>query len=154
MLNFTINFLFSGSLDINGQKHKLNIFDNAGQHDYDNMRTTSYKENECLVLCYSVADRDSLESVKEFWVPELRNCAGRRKPVILVATQTDLRTDNGNFISTAEGEILAKDIGAESFLECSAFVKDSVTKVFRQMTTAGLRYRKKRVGLVNRIFGK
>ena len=95
-----------------------------------------------------------MESVKEFWVPELRNCAGRRKPVILVATQTDLRTDNGNFISTAEGEILAKDIGAESFLECSAFVKDSVTKVFLQMTTAGLRYRKKRVGLVNRIFGK
>ena len=118
------------------------------------MRTTSYKDNECLVLCYSVADRESLDSVKDFWVPELNNNNRRRKPVILVATQTDLRTDNGDFVSSCEGESLAKDIGAECFLECSAFDRISVTQVFQNMTTVGLRYRKKRSGLVNRIFGK
>ena len=146
--------LLSGCLEIDGQKQKMNILDNAGQHDYNNMRTTGYKDNSILVLCYFVADRDSFENVKDFWVPELNNSNCRRKPVILVATKIDLRTDTGDYISTAEGKILAEEIGAENFLECSAFHKDSVINVFQCMITAGLKYRKKRSGLINRIFGR
>lgn len=50
--------------------------------------------------------------------------------------------------------MLAKEIGAECFLECSSVEMDSVTRVFEHVITAGLKYKKKRHGLVHRIFGK
>ena len=147
-------FLFSGCLDVDGQKHSLNVVDNSGQHDYENIRSAAYKDSEVLVLCYSVVDPESFESISDFWVPELNSCHRHRKPIILVATQTDLKTDNGDSITTEEGEMLAKEIGAECFLECSSVDIDSVTNVFEHTVSAGLRYRKKKHGFVHRIFGK
>ena len=146
---------FSGCLRVAGQKHDLNILDNAGQHDYESTRTCSYKDSEVLVLCYSVVDRESLASIKDFWVPEVSTQTSRRKPIILVATQTDLRkVHNIGHISTEEGEALAKEIGAEAFLECSAYDKDTVNHVFVEITTSGLHYRKRKNNFVSRFFGK
>lgn len=147
-------YLLTGCLDVQGQKHNLSILDNAGQHDYESMRTFTYKDSEVLVLCYSVVDRTSIESIKDFWVPEVSHCR-RRKPIILVATQTDLRKgDNKDSISTDEGAKLAKDIGADTFVECTAYDKDSVNHVFEVMTTAGLKFRKRKHSFVKRVFGK
>ena len=148
-------FLSSGCLNVDGQKHTLNVLDNSGQHDYENIRSNSYKDTDVLVLCYSVADPESFESVSDFWVPELNNCHRHRKPIILVATQSDMRNDNDSeSITTEEGEMLAKDIGADCFIECSSSDIDSVTKVFEHVISSGLRYKKKRHGFVHRIFGK
>jgi len=149
--------LFSGCLDVAGHKHNLSILDNAGQHDYENMRTCCYKESEVLVLCYSVADRNSLESIQDFWLPEVNNHTRtrRHKPIILVATQTDLRKDGDtDKVSTAEGEAVAKKIGAQCLMECSAFTQETVNNVFERMTEAGLRYRKKRSTFMKKMFGK
>lgn len=119
------------------------------------MRSCTYKDSEVLVLCYSVVDRNSLESIKDFWVPEVNNCSRRRKPIILVGTQTDLRkSDNEESVNYEEGEKLAKDIGADTFVECSAHISDTVNHVFEVMTTAGLRFRKKKHSLMKRVFGK
>lgn len=143
-----------GCLDVDGHKHSLNVLDNSGQHDYENIRLHSYKDSDVLVLCYSAVDPESFESISDFWVPELDNCHRHRKPIILVATQSDLRTDNTDIVTTEEGEMLAKEIGADCFLECSAVDMDSVTNVFEHVVSAGLRHKKKRHGLVHRIFGK
>ena len=148
-------FLSSGSLEVEGQKHTLNVLDNSGQHDYENIRSHSYKDTDVLVLCYSVADSESFESVSDFWVPELNNSHRHRKPIILVATQTDLRNDNDSeSITTEDGEMLAKDIGADCFIECSSLDTDSVNKVFEHVVCSGLKYKKKSHGFVHRIFGK
>ncbi|KAH3849034.1 uncharacterized protein LOC127873649 [Dreissena polymorpha] len=153
----TVLETYEGCLDVDGQKQNLSILDNAGQHDYETMRSCSYKDSEVHVLCYSVADRNSLESIQDFWVPEVNNCTRRRKPIILVATQTDLRKGvNGDSdkITTKEGEEIAKKIGADVFVECSAMEQESVNHVFEVMTSAGLRYRKKRNSFVKKMFGK
>ncbi|KAL4236363.1 GTPase cdc42 [Mactra antiquata] len=153
----TVLETYEGCLDVDGHKHNISILDNAGQHDYETMRSCSYKDSEVLVLCYSVVDRNSFESIKEFWVPEVNSCSRRRKPIILVGTQTDLRTsdvDSSENVTNREGEKLAKDIGADTFVECSAHVSETVNHVFEVMTTAGLKFRKKKHGLMKRMFGK
>lgn len=147
-------FLSSGCVDADGQKYTLNVLDNSGQHDYENIRSNSYKDTDVLVLCYSVVDPESFESVSDFWVPELNNSHRHRKPIILVATQTDLRTDNDDHITTEEGEMLAKEIGADCFTECSSVELGSVAKVFEHVVTSGLKHKRRRHGLVHRIFGK
>lgn len=150
----TVLDTYEGCLDVDGQKHNLSILDNAGQHDYENMRSCTYKDSEVLVLCYSVVDRESLESIKDFWVPEVKQC-GRRKPIILVATQTDLRKScKSETVSFEDGQELAKEIGADAFVECTAHDNGSVNHVFELMTTAGLKFRKKKHNFVKRMFGK
>lgn len=156
---FNETVCFTGCLEVDGHEHNLSILDNAGQHDYETMRLCSYKDIEVLVLCYSVVDRNSLESIKEFWVPEVNSSRRRRKPIILVGTQTDLRKDpttlsSLDHVSKDEGEMTAKEIGARAFIECTAYNTESVNHVFETMTTAGVKYRKRRNSLVRKMFGR
>lgn len=103
-------------------------------------------------------DRESFESIKEFWVPEMKNNMHRKKPIILVATQTDLRNttgfDSDMPITEEEGHRLAKDIGADVYNECTIQNQGSVKKVFTDVVTCALKYRKKKANIMHRLFGK
>jgi len=70
-----------------------------------------------------------------------------------------LRTDHGNsdideYVSKQEGEVLAKEIGARAFVECTARDTDSVNNVFEMMTSVGVKYRKRRNNIVRKMFGR
>ncbi|KAK3593167.1 hypothetical protein CHS0354_039652 [Potamilus streckersoni] len=149
---------YAGAHELAGDKFGITIMDSAGQHDYENMRAGTYKESEVLVLCYSCVDRDSFDSIQDFWVPEMKHYMRKRKPVILVATQTDLRENSKKAsdacVSYEEGVALAHQIGAESFLECTSMDSKTVTDVFETVITCAVRYRKKKGNIVQRIFGK
>ncbi|KAL3873232.1 hypothetical protein ACJMK2_036372 [Sinanodonta woodiana] len=149
---------YAGAHELAGDKFSITIMDSAGQHDYENMRAGTYKESEVLVLCYSCVDRESFDSIQDFWVPEMKHYMRKRKPVILVATQTDLRNNSIQTseacVSNEEGVTLAQQIGAESFLECTSMDCKTVKDVFETVITSALRYRKKKGSIVQRIFGK
>ena len=82
----------------------------------------------------------------------------RKKPVIVVATQTDLRNttayDSDIPVSQAEGLKLCKEIGAVSYIECSFRETNTVKKVFQCVVESGLRYRKKKLNIVHKLLGK
>ncbi|KAK3593164.1 hypothetical protein CHS0354_039648 [Potamilus streckersoni] len=148
---------FSGSIKVSGDEYRLNIYDSAGQHDYESLRACTYKDSEIYVVCYSVVDRESLESVKQFWIPEIKKHMDRKKPIILIGTQTDLRQipdyDICITVSTEEGSTLAKEIGAVLFMECTCKNQNSVKRVIESVVSSALKYRKKKKStLVNKIF--
>ncbi|KAK3591825.1 hypothetical protein CHS0354_007682 [Potamilus streckersoni] len=149
---------YAGVYELADDKFGITILDSAGQHDYESMRAGTYKESEVLVLCYSCVDRDSFDSIQDFWVPEMKHYTRKRKPVILVATQTDLRENKKKtsdvHISSEEGAELASQIGADCFLECTFMDHITVKQVFETVIISALKYRKKKVNLVQRIFGK
>lgn len=118
------------------------------------MRGFSYKDSEVFIVCFSVIDRESYDSVRGFWVPEIKNFMGRKVPIILVGLQTDSRVDSSEEISKAEGHVLAKEIGAERYIECSAITKAGVQDVFTNTVMSALKYRKKKFNIKNFIFGK
>lgn len=128
------------------------------QHDYASLRQFTYEDSEVFVVCFSAVDRDSFESVKEFWLPEMKPNMTRKKPLILVATQTDLRNttdyDSDMPVSVAEGETLAKAISATAYVECSIEQHNSVKKVFTEVVRAALKYRKKKSNIVNKLLGR
>lgn len=80
------------------------------------------------------------------WVKQLRK-AGNKKPVILVATKTDVRnnpensrhvTREGFFIITkARGMQMAEKIGVP-YLECSSLFLEGVNDVFQRAILAAL----------------
>lgn len=149
---------YAGKTNVAGDEYTVGIFDSAGQHDYESLREFTYKDSEVFVVCYSVVDRESFESIKEFWVPEMKNNMHRKKPIILVATQTDLRNttgfDSDMPVTEEEGRHLAKAIGAETYNECTVQNQISVKKVFTDVVTCALKYRKKKANIMHRLFGK
>jgi GTPase SAR1 family protein len=52
---------------------------------------------------YSVVDRESFKNIKSFWIPELKQFNVKKRPVILVATQSDIRDECTDCITSEEG---------------------------------------------------
>lgn len=57
------------------------------QEDYDRLRPLSYPQTDVFLLCFAVDRIESLENVKEKWIPEITHyCPGT--PILLCACKT------------------------------------------------------------------
>lgn len=52
-------------LEIDGVALELALWDTAGQEDYDRLRPLSYPETDVILICFSIDNPDSLNSVRE-----------------------------------------------------------------------------------------
>ena len=130
---------YSANTLINGNPIQLGLWDTAGQEDYDRLRPLSYPQTDCFIICYSVVDEVSLENVKHKWHDEIKYHAPG-VPIILVGTKKDLRNDadycakmaakGKKPLSKEDGEVVAKHIGAQCHLECSALTQEGLKTVF------------------------
>ncbi|PVV01822.1 hypothetical protein BB560_003747 [Smittium megazygosporum] len=128
-------------MNVGGKVVELELWDTAGQEDYDRLRYLSYPDANCVLMCYSVDSPDSLENIEEKWINEVLHYAPG-VPIILVALKTDLRTDpatvqalarhNQSPTTTDQGRAVANRIGARVYLECSSKLKIGVAEVFDQ----------------------
>lgn len=127
----------------------ITIHDTAGLEVYDRLRPLSYPDTDIILLCFSIAEPDSLRNVLDKWLPEIRhNCPDR--PFLLVGTKSDLRADDRIVrklnlrakqepVSRNDGIKIAKQIKALKYMECSALDKDSIQTVFDYATKKSLK---------------
>ncbi|WFD31169.1 RHO4 protein [Malassezia sp. CBS 17886] len=129
-------------VEFNGQLVEFALWDTAGQEEYDRLRPLSYPESDVILICFAVDYPASLMNVQDkarAWLPEINHfCEG--VPFLLVGLKTDLREDakalsllsaQGNRpIMPAQGEMVARDIGARRYVECSAKTQEGVQAVF------------------------
>nr|KAG5694601.1 hypothetical protein BaRGS_015014 [Batillaria attramentaria] len=141
-------------LKVGGEEFVISLFDTAGQSDYEGLRAYTYQESEVLVLCFSVCDRESFYSVVNSWVPEMKRHTKRKRPILLVGTQIDLRRGTEDEVSTEEGNRLANIIGADCYIECSARSREGLKQVFEHVVCSALKYRKKKSKIFGRFFGR
>jgi len=134
-------------IEVDGVKVELEMWDTAGQEDYDRLRPLSYPDTNVLLLCYSIDAPDTLENIPDRWIPELKHFCPKI-PIVLVGNKKDLRKDPETIqqlgrnkqepITTEEGRDMATNIGAFAFLECSARTKEGVREVFEAANRAAL----------------
>jgi len=123
---------------VNNRYIQLNLWDTAGQEDYDRLRPMSYPQTHIFLVCYSVDSKNSLNNVKSKWFPEIKHYCPNT-PIILVATKTDLRNDESRkMIEAKDGKNMADELGAVGYLECSARTGDGIQGVFDQAIRAVL----------------
>ncbi|XP_076843775.1 ras homolog gene family, member Gc isoform X1 [Brachyhypopomus gauderio] len=138
---------YSTQTCVDGRAVSLNLWDTAGQEEYDRLRTLSYPQTHVFIICFSVASPSSHANVRHKWHPEVsHHCPG--VPVLLVGTKRDLRSDRetlerlreqGLSPTTAQhGAALARTIGAVRYLECSALLQEGVREVFHEAVRAVL----------------
>ncbi|PWA24392.1 hypothetical protein CCH79_00011866 [Gambusia affinis] len=112
---------YSSQVTVDGRVISLNLWDTAGQEEYDRLRTLSYPQTNVFIICFSISSPASYENVKHKWHPEVRatahdvvqkNPGGHwvevlkmltpsrtvshhcpNVPILLVGTKSDLRND-------------------------------------------------------------
>ncbi|XP_065491674.1 rho-related GTP-binding protein RhoD isoform X1 [Caloenas nicobarica] len=130
---------YTASLQVGGKPVKIHLWDTAGQEDYDRLRPLSYSNTNVVLICFDVTSPNSFDNILTKWYPEVNHfCRG--VPVLLVGCKTDLRRDQevlqklreGHLepISYQQGEAMARQVHAVSYLECSARYQENVGDIF------------------------
>ena len=130
---------YSANVMCDGKLINLNLWDTAGQEDYDRLRPLSYPQTDVFLVCFSLTSPASYENVRSKWFPEiLHHCP--YTPIILVGTKLDLRENkeiveklkqtNLVPITTVQGLQMGKDIKAVRYLECSALSQKGLKLIF------------------------
>ena len=124
------------------QEIKLELWDTAGQEEFDRIRPLSYKDTDIFILCFAVNNHRSITNINSKWVPEvIHHCPAGK--LLLVGTKIDLRNNpdqqmqlrqNGeDFVSKQEGEEMAQKINAIGYIECSALTQEGLPEVFNKV---------------------
>ncbi|XP_068068739.1 rho-related GTP-binding protein Rho6 [Anomalospiza imberbis] len=126
------------------QRVELSLWDTSGSPYYDNVRPLCYSDSDAVLLCFDVSRPETLDSAAKKWKTEILDyCPNTR--VLLIGCKTDLRTDLSTLlelshqkqapISYEQGCAAARQLGAEGYLECSAFTSEkSVHSIFRTVS--------------------
>ncbi|CAL1606514.1 unnamed protein product [Knipowitschia caucasica] len=137
---------YSSCLDLEEQRVELSLWDTSGSPYYDNVRPLCYNDSDAVLLCFDISRPDTVDSALKKWKTEIQDfCPNTR--ILLIGCKTDLRTDvctrielsnqKQAPISYEQGTSLAKQLGAEIYLECSAFTSEkSIHSVYRTAAQA------------------
>ncbi|CAL8135166.1 unnamed protein product [Orchesella dallaii] len=144
---------YVADIDVDGKQVELQLWDTAGQEDYDRLRPLSYPETDVLLMCFSIDSPDSLQNIPEKWSPEVKHFCPN-VPIILVGNKKDLRSDPETIDQLAkslqepvkynDGYEMAEKVGAFAYLESSAKTGEGVREVFEAATRAAIQIKKKK----------
>ncbi|XP_040826905.1 rho-related GTP-binding protein RhoD isoform X1 [Ochotona curzoniae] len=138
---------YSASRQMKGKAVHLQIWDTAGQDDYDRLRPLFYPDANVLLLCFDVTSPSSFDNVFSRWYPEVTHFC-KQVPIIVVGCKTDLRKDRSLVnrlrksgaepVTYHRGQEMARSVGAVAYLECSARLHDNVDAVFQEAVDVAL----------------
>ncbi|XP_053889881.1 rho-related BTB domain-containing protein 1 isoform X1 [Malaclemys terrapin pileata] len=129
----------------------LRLWDTFGDHHKD--RRFAYGRSDVVVLCFSIANPNSLNHVKTMWYQEIKHFCPRT-PVVLVGCQLDLRyadleavnrarrplarpIKRGDILPPERGREVAKELGIP-YYETSVFDQFGIKDVFDNAIRAAL----------------
>ncbi|KAH0500252.1 Rho-related GTP-binding protein RhoN [Microtus ochrogaster] len=115
---------------------------------YDNVRPLAYPDSDAVLICFDISRPETLDSVLKKWQGETQEFCPNAK-VVLVGCKLDMRTDLATLrelskqrlipVTHEQGTVLAKQVGAVSYVECSSRSSErSVRDVFHVATVASL----------------
>jgi small GTP-binding protein len=137
--NYRLNTLFEGST------YTVDLWDTAGQEDYDRMRSLSYPKTDVFIVCYSVISPNSFSNVKYKWRYELKELAPT-VPKILVGLKNDLRDDPQftNFVDKTEADEFAKANSFEAHCLCSSLNREGTSELLNIAIKTAIEHKNKK----------
>ncbi|NXM00103.1 RND3 protein, partial [Tyrannus savana] len=152
---------YTASFEIDTQRIELSLWDTSGSPYYDNVRPLSYPDSDAVLICFDVSRPETLDSVLKKasfggtfehktsifqWKGEIQEFCPNTK-MLLVGCKSDLRTDVTTLVELSnhrqtpvsydQGANMAKQIGAATYIECSALQSEnSVRDIFHVATLA------------------
>ena len=97
----------SKSVDINGFKTRLEIWDTTGNKNFQDIVRNFYKKIHGIILMYDITDKSSFDDMK-FWLKEVDKYSKVTTPVILVGNKIDL--EDLRQVTYEDGEYLSNSL--------------------------------------------
>ena len=139
---------------------EVELWDTAGQEDFDRLRPLTYPETDAVIACFSITNPDSYQNVIEKWIPEVKYFLPKT-PIILAGTKRDLRNDQKTIeklksrnlkpLTFQDGCLLANQVGAYGYCECSSRLNEGVYQVFSMAIESSSKYKKKTLNETNKF---
>ena len=117
------------SVEYNGEKIKLELWDSPGQEKYKSITENFYKGSQLIVLVYTVDDKNTFENIQN-WVNDVKNNTTENPRFLLVGNKCDLK--EGRQVTKEEAEEYAKKYNME-FIEVSAKEGTNIEKMFNSI---------------------
>ncbi|KAH3837823.1 ras-related protein Rab-30-like [Dreissena polymorpha] len=119
------------TVEIDGDKVKLQIWDTAGQEKFRSITQSYYRAAHGLVLVYDVCSQNTFDALPQ-WMVDIESFANQKVMSYLVGNKTD--RGDAREVPTHIGKQFA-DRYEMKFLETSAKEADNVDKLFIDMAT-------------------
>lgn len=119
------------TIEIEGDKVKLQIWDTAGQEKFRSITQSYYRAANALILVYDTCSQGSFDALPQ-WMTDIESFAGHKVLSYLVGNKID-RT-NAREVPTHIGQEWA-DRYEMKFIETSAKEADNVDKLFLDIAT-------------------
>ncbi|KAM9466909.1 ras-related protein Rab-15-like isoform 1-T3 [Clarias gariepinus] len=118
------------TLEVNGMKVRIQIWDTAGQEKYQTITKQYYRRAQGIFLVYDITSSLSFQNVIK-WISDVDEYAPHIVQKILIGNKHD--EEHRRQVTTEQGNKLAKSYGMD-FLETSAFTNYNISEAFTQMT--------------------
>ena len=125
------NFI-SKSVDFTDYKKtiKFEIWDTAGQERYRSLAKVFYNNASACILVYDITNKDSLDDIEKYWVPQLKDNAPKDIILALAGNKSDRYAEEE--VKDEVGKALAKKINA-IFMRTSAKLNSSIDELFNSI---------------------
>eukprot|EP01038_Epipyxis_sp_PR26KG_P010732 gene10732-14416_t len=127
---------YSTNIMVDKLPYQINLWDTAGQQEYDRLRPLSYPSTDVFLLVFNLTNRRSLESIENKFCPEIMHfCPGI--PFLVIGTSLEERKDGSlGHVSFQEGFNFALSINAYKYMECSYVTCENVQQIFAEIVGA------------------
>ncbi|XP_058805000.1 ras-related protein Rab-35 [Phymastichus coffea] len=126
------------TVDVDGERVKLQIWDTAGQERFRTITSTYYRGTHGVIVVYDVTSGDSFANVKR-WLHEIEHNCDVVVNRILVGNKND--APNQKVVLTEDAQRFANQMGIKLF-ETSAKDNTNVEEMFMAITREVLRTKK------------
>lgn len=124
---------------IDGKAVQLALWDTAGQEEYERLRPLSYANSNIILIGFAIDEPESLLNARSKWVKEIKTYCPNT-PFLLIGLKKDLRKSETSkrYVQVAQGQQVAEEIGAKTYLESSALTGEGVDDIFEFATRTSL----------------
>ena len=130
-MNSTLGLNYSQKLyEKNGKKISLNLWDTAGQEKFRSLGNNFYKDSFIIIIVYDICNKDSFQSIKEVWYPDIQRFGEKVNIIALVGNKKDKYEEEE--VPEEEAKSYAKEIDANFFL-VSANSGDGIEQMFQSL---------------------
>ena len=121
------------SMDINGKKVKLQIWDFGGEERFRFLLPTYVRGANGALFMYDVTNYSSLAHIDDWMLVVRKEIKSEETfPIIVVGGKADLL--DGREVTGEEGINIAKSRGVDGFIECSSKSGENVEETFDALT--------------------
>ncbi|KAK4468596.1 hypothetical protein MN116_007547 [Schistosoma mekongi] len=114
---------------VENHRVQLEVWDTAGQEQYNSIVSLHFREAKCFIIVYDVTDMESFDQIRKHWLRSVDEHMDDAVPVFFVANKIDMIKDKK--VSTEQGQQLTSQQAAHGFFETSAKTGKNIQNLFQ-----------------------